>query len=64
MTEVEQLREDYRKMEARRNSAEQALAMERSKVHELMQSVKYLREQFEVLRGQFHDYRAGHRDNE
>jgi hypothetical protein len=64
MTEVEQLREDYRTIEARRNTAEMLLAEERAKNKELMASVRFLRQEFEELERTFNDHRDGHRDNE
>ena len=53
MTEVEQLREDYRKIVARRNSAEDLLAQERAKCFEHMQAIKMLRKEFEALRTEY-----------
>ena len=53
MTEVEQLRKDFEKINARRNSAEVLLAQERATNFEHMQSIKYLRERFELLEAEF-----------
>jgi hypothetical protein len=64
MTEVEQLREDYRKIVARRHSAEELLLQERAKNSELMASVKFLRQEFEELERTFNAHRDGHRDDE
>ena len=45
----EQLMEDYKKMKARRNSAEIYLNEERAKSRELMATIKMLREEKEAL---------------
>jgi len=46
---MDQLREDYFKMEARRNSAELYLKTEREKNKEFMATIKILREEKEAL---------------
>ena len=53
MTVEEQLRKDFEKISARRNSAEVLLAQERATNFEHMQSIKYLRERFELLEAEF-----------
>ena len=53
MTVEEQLRKDFEKISARRNSAEVLLAQERATNFEHMQSIKYLRERFELLQIEF-----------
>jgi DNA-binding transcriptional regulator YiaG len=53
MTEVEQLRKDFETINARRHSAEVLLTEERAKCFEHMQSIKYLRERFELLQDEF-----------
>jgi len=53
MTVEEQLRKDFEKISARRNSAEVLLAQERATNFEHMRSIKYLRERFELLETEF-----------
>ena len=64
MTEVEQLREDYRTIEARRNTAEMLLAEERAKNKELITSIRFLSQEFEELERIYNAHCDGHRDNE
>jgi len=53
MTVEEQLRKDFETITARRNSAETLLAQERATNFEHMQSIKHLRERFELLQTEF-----------